>query len=339
MDKISVIIPVYNGEKFIKETIKSVLDQTHKNFEIILVNDGSSDSTLSEIQEFVNESNFTLINTKNSGASAAKKLGLVHATGDYIQYLDADDLLSPEKFEVQIKCLKNSPNAVAVCNTAYFYDGENHLNSIQFSGDYFFNDHFCNNPIKFLINLYGGFDLKGGMIQPNAFLVPKKIIESAGTWNTDISPCMDEDGEYFCRVLLNSNKIIFNREVLNYYRKFRFSRSLSSVKSEISLRNLVKSTLLKHEHLLKVNKDPELLKNIDSATYRTLDEIKLMCFNIYPQVFETVTSAQAQLKPHLINRKPILGGTVINLIAKIFGWKVAKRLQLTKLRLLHTLKF
>lgn len=104
MSKISVIIPCYNVERYIEECIDSVLQQTLPAYEIICVNDGSTDSTLSilEQQRSKVKLNFKIIDVKNGGAAKARNIGLAAATGDYIQFLDADDIITPDKFEKQI---------------------------------------------------------------------------------------------------------------------------------------------------------------------------------------------------------------------------------------------
>lgn len=100
MPKISVIIPVYNGEKYIKRCIDSVINQTYDNIQIIVINDGSTDNTESILKEY---SNIVLINKENEGVSKARNTGLSLATGDYVYFCDADDFLENNAFEVLIK--------------------------------------------------------------------------------------------------------------------------------------------------------------------------------------------------------------------------------------------
>src|SRR5580698_4662849 len=94
---VSIIIPSYNSENHLAETIKSALSQTWVNKEIIIIDDGSTDSSVQIAKGF--ESNVKVLVQKNKGASAARNAGLKEAKGDYIQFLDSDDLLSPDKIE------------------------------------------------------------------------------------------------------------------------------------------------------------------------------------------------------------------------------------------------
>ena len=97
--KISVILPVYNGEKYIKKAIESVLAQTLTDFELIIVNDGSTDGTLNIINQF-KDSRIRLITQENRGPGASRNVALKHASGEYVMYLDADDWFDENAFEI-----------------------------------------------------------------------------------------------------------------------------------------------------------------------------------------------------------------------------------------------
>ena len=99
---VSILIPAYNSERWIAETIKSALDQTWPNKEIIIVDDGSSDQTLANARRFASQT-VSVISQENQGASAARNKALQVCQGDYIQWLDADDLLSPDKIQRQME--------------------------------------------------------------------------------------------------------------------------------------------------------------------------------------------------------------------------------------------
>lgn len=110
MPTISVIIPVYNGESTIKETIESVLNQSLADFELIIINDASQDSTLAIINQ-ITDSRIRVFSYQNSGVSASRNRGLDKAQGEFISFLDADDLWTPDKLEKQLKALQNNPQA------------------------------------------------------------------------------------------------------------------------------------------------------------------------------------------------------------------------------------
>ena len=110
MPLISVIIPVYNGEKTIKETIGSVLQQTFADFELIAIDDGSQDKTL-EIISSIEDSRIKVFSYPNAGLGASRNRGISLAVGEYISFLDADDVWTPDKLEAQLKALEENPLA------------------------------------------------------------------------------------------------------------------------------------------------------------------------------------------------------------------------------------
>lgn len=126
MPLISVAIPVYNGEATIRETIESVLNQTFSDFELIVINDGSQDSTL-DIVSSIRDPRLKVFSYPNAGLSASRNRGIDHASGEFISFLDADDLWTPDKLEAQLKALQANPQAAV----AYSW-----TNSIDESGKY-----------------------------------------------------------------------------------------------------------------------------------------------------------------------------------------------------------
>lgn len=107
--KITVIIPVYNAERYIKRCLKSVTSQSYKNFEVILINDGSTDSSESIIKKYINADNrFRYFSQNNSGPSFARNLGIKKAKGDYLSFIDADDWVSPDYLEKLITPMLNN---------------------------------------------------------------------------------------------------------------------------------------------------------------------------------------------------------------------------------------
>ena len=110
MPLISVVIPVYNGEKTILETIESVLNQTFQDFELIVIDDGSTDQT-AEIINRIQDSRIKIFSYSNAGLSASRNRGIAKARGEYISFIDADDLWTADKLESQLKALQENPQA------------------------------------------------------------------------------------------------------------------------------------------------------------------------------------------------------------------------------------
>jgi len=166
---ISVILPVYNGEKTIKETVRSVLSQTFSEFELIIINDGSADSTV-DIVSSIEDERIKVFSYPNAGQPASRNRGIAQAQGDYIAFIDADDLWTADKLEAQYKALQDNPQAALAYSWTDWIDESGELlkrgSYITESGDVLskllLNDFVANgsNPLirrQALLDV-GGFD-------------------------------------------------------------------------------------------------------------------------------------------------------------------------------------
>ncbi len=124
MNKVSIIIPTYNYGFVLNETLESVLCQTYQNWECIIVDDGSNDNTAEVVGHYLKkDKRFSYLYQKNSGVSAARNYGIKMATGNYIQFLDGDDLLSPNKLALQIDHFNDHKDIdISYTNSYYFLD-------------------------------------------------------------------------------------------------------------------------------------------------------------------------------------------------------------------------
>jgi glycosyltransferase involved in cell wall biosynthesis len=121
MKKVSAIIPVYGAEKYIAATVQSVLDQTYKNFEVLIIDDASPDRSIEICQQFT-DPRIKIIRQQNRGLAGARNTGIRHAQGDYLAFLDADDLWLPEKLEKHVEHLENSPSVGVSFSCSAFID-------------------------------------------------------------------------------------------------------------------------------------------------------------------------------------------------------------------------
>jgi glycosyltransferase involved in cell wall biosynthesis len=149
MKKVSVIIPVYKVEKYIAATVQTVLDQTYKNFELLIIDDGSPDRSIEICQQF-NDPRIKIIRQPNRGVAAARNTGIRQAQGEYIALLDADDLWDPQKLEKHVEHLDNSPEVgVSFCCSAFIDSEDKPLGIYQMTKlkDITPLDLFCRTPI------------------------------------------------------------------------------------------------------------------------------------------------------------------------------------------------
>ncbi|MCK5055721.1 MAG: glycosyltransferase family 2 protein [Candidatus Aminicenantes bacterium] len=121
--KVSVIIPLYNQEQYVAEAIESILNQTYKNLETLVVNDGSTDNPLPILEKYKDD--IIVINRENKGLAGARNTGIEHSSGDYIQFLDADDFLQKDKIKLQLEFSVENQADISYCEIArYFNDSK-----------------------------------------------------------------------------------------------------------------------------------------------------------------------------------------------------------------------
>ncbi len=192
---VSVIIPTYNSVKFLPHAIGSVWSQTYRPLEVLIIDDGSLDNTakiISQIKERYNCKDFLLMyfHQENKGCSAARNLGINKSHGEYIQFLDSDDLLAPQKIELQVRMLQESGCDVAYGSWRILYD----YGLLRYG------------PIKQKTGAPSeDFILRGQLsgiwwVPPHSYLFSRNVILKTGELDETI--CLYADGEFFLRMLI-----------------------------------------------------------------------------------------------------------------------------------------
>jgi glycosyltransferase involved in cell wall biosynthesis len=179
MATISVIIPAYNAECTILETIASVQEQTFSDFEVIVINDGSTDRTLERLAT-VKDSRLKVVSYENGGVSVARNHGMAHATGEFISFIDADDLWTLDKLELQLAALQKHPEA----GVAYSW-----TSNMSDEGKSFDIGH---SPI-FTGNVYPELLVTNFIANGSNLLIRREAIESVGDFDPALSGCADWD--------------------------------------------------------------------------------------------------------------------------------------------------
>jgi len=200
--KVSVLIPLFNAEKYVAETIQSALDQTWKEIEIIVVDDGSSDNSLKVAKSFESK-NVKVFHQENQGGCVARNVAFEKASGDYIQYLDADDFLHPDKIRLQMEFLENYNFDKDILVYGYYLNvfGDN-FEKTKCPMQRLFKDY---DPAhKSLINIWMN---SFGTFQHSAFLFHREKILEVGKWNVELS--RSQDSEFNARIISHSKKMLF----------------------------------------------------------------------------------------------------------------------------------
>ena len=262
--KISVIIPAYNAEATIKKCIDSILNQTYKNFEIIIINDGSKDNTYKILKEYENkEEKVKVINNENRGVSFSRNCGVESATGDYITFVDSDDYLDSNCFE---KIIKKMPRDIDVLRYNFKIDGIRKYNNNLFN----LRNKIIEINEQTKMDLYRHFLTFNEPI-PNFVMVLLIKTELAKKVSFIEKLTMMEDVHYYLQLFQKAKKIYFLDEKLyNYYINPDSVTNCSKNFMKNALGILDTNVCI--NELLKNEKIYDLKKNINSNHLRIISQ-------------------------------------------------------------------
>jgi len=202
--KVSVIVPIYNASKYLEKCINSIVNQTYKNLEIVLVNDGSTDNSLAICNKFKTDNRVVLIDQVNKGAAIARNSGLDIASGDYIAFVDADDWVDTTFNEKLVNLSQNTNSDISICKIVPTKNPNKKAKTKKIQ-------HFTFDKTTALKELLTGNKFHGGVVLK---LFKKEIIQNL---RFDPSIYYGED-LFFSFVYLNScKKIAYTNEKLYYY--------------------------------------------------------------------------------------------------------------------------
>lgn len=271
-DLVSIVIPCYNDEQYVCDAIASAREQTYQNVEIIVVDDGSTDASCERVSE-IDDSRVKLIRSENHGACHARNLGLARACGDYIQFLDADDLLDPEKISIQLDLLKKHVHSLVYC-WHRIVDFEGLADPFQWN-----RKDDPSDPVAFM--------LRQDLPTP-APLHRKEVLEKTGGW-LDSMPCA-QDREFHLRLAMAGVSFIPCQEVLYTIRKRSGSLGTSDV-SRVS-EERAKLALLTAEALKREGKFTALRAELCAVMLiraaRVLRATKMDLAKMYMREAETI---------------------------------------------------
>jgi glycosyltransferase involved in cell wall biosynthesis len=306
---VSILIPAFNARRWITDTIKSAIGQTWPRKEIIVVDDGSTDETLAIAQRFASKE-VKVVTQQNQGAAAARNRAFALCQGDYVQWLDADDLLAADKIAQQLAVAENRRDGQVLLSSAwgqFIY----RVNRAQFTPTRLWCDL---SPVEWLIRKMG----ENVFMQTGCWLVSRELCEAAGAWDTRL--LSDDDGEYFCRVILASNSVRFVPQARVFYRRTPTNRLSYVGQSDKKKDGLFLSIEL---HLKYI----QSLENSDRVRTACLTFLQDSLINFYPERLDIVGDMKKLAAE--------LGGSLETpklrwkyaWIEPLFGWQTAKRSQ------------
>ena len=307
---VSILIPCHNGARWLGETVESALAQSWPHTEVIVVDDGSTDGSQAIAQSFAPRG-VRVFSQSNAGASAARNRALREARGDFFQFLDADDLLSPGKIAVQLNLLASrAPGTVATCAWGRFASAPAAARWVDTA---VFRDF---SPVDFLV-LTGE---TGSMMHPAAWLLSRATAERAGAWDESLT--LNDDGEYFSRVVLASAGLAFcpDADARSYYRS-RLAGSLSQRRTWRARRSQFRSIELITRHLRAAEDSPRTRRACANSYQRFQHDF----FPSPPELMAEARARVAALGGATLAEPPM--GPRTAALARVIGWKNVWRLK------------
>lgn len=222
---VSIIIPIYNVEKYLEKCIKSMINQTYRNLEIILINDGSTDESAKICEKYKEQdSRIVFINKKNGGAASAKNEGLKIAKGDYITFIDSDDFIEPDMIEYMVNTIKKYNSDIIQCSFTNLYK-----NTEKFKQD------------KIIEQKIGSKDFfKLFLIKWDSSLFWNKLFKREVIENIFFKEGRCIDDEFFTyKCVINSKSIVTSNKIVYNYRM----RKSGVMKSESSQKQILKDRI------------------------------------------------------------------------------------------------
>lgn len=305
--KISVLMACYNAEQFVLAAIESVLNQTFADFEIVLVNDGSTDGSIDKVGT-INDERFRFVSQENLGASSARNEAFRLSRGEYVVYFDADDIMKRTHLECLLARVQSGEAIVAFSPWVRFT--ELPLPSL----DQTLASHHDMSGPNWLVTEWRH---ARPMMQSGMFLLPRHLIETYGGWDPDLS--LIDDFEFFGRILSRVKTMAFAPDAGLYYR--------SEIKNSLSRRRGPEATKSALVALKRGTKD--LLAALDTA------EARLSCANCLQDFIFLVYPHYRKYRREVEHLVAGLGGSDLQpdgppgfqKLREIVGWKLARRIQ------------
>lgn len=316
LDKVSVLMPVFNAAAYLPATLQSVVNSIQDNDQFILVDDASTDNSVEVAKDFLekNHQNYILIKNSGSGACAARNQAFSVANGNWIQWIDADDLISANKIPIFLQFLKKNKKQLVACpwhpfkielESGLLHDDVDWTKIPSFSSpeEWIARDTFMG------LHCYAGH---------------RELFEKAGPWDESLT--INQDGEYFARVVAKSEGVRFTRETEVFYR--RSSEGSVSRFSPEKADSLYRST----ESMVRTALD---LEDSNRMQQMAANRWQNFIYTVYPSRSDLIARAKNHLRhlprPNISNPNAV--SPLSRFVSTTMGWKTLTQARLLRARL------
>jgi glycosyltransferase involved in cell wall biosynthesis len=304
----SILVPCYNSARFISATIESALGQTYAPVEVIVVDDGSTDSSTDLIEKY-EPRGVKLIRQPNAGAGAARNRAFAASRGEYVLFLDADDVVCDTHIEALVLANGNNPRAISFGQWDRFYS---EIAEAKFPVR---PTNVCTTGPQWILLDWNHVN----MTQCGMFLIPRRFVEEFGGWEPSLSAGPIDDFEFFARIISNCDRMTFTEGAKLYYRS-GLPSSLSRRKRRDAVEAKLKSIELGTSHFLERFDTPE-------ARLTVANKFQAFVYEHYPEHNDLLSIAKARVSE--------LGGADIEpsgppgfeKLRPWIGWRGARRVE------------
>lgn len=310
----------YNAERYISEAIESVLNQSYDTWELLIINDGSTDKTLDTVKKYEFNPKIKIYHQQNRGQCAATNLGLKNATGDFIQFLDADDTLHKDKLFNQINLQQNyDPQTITYSN---WLNLDEKVTTLEKNN---FKIHQKVNPLDWVTEMLDS----GEMLANSCYLIPAGLVQNAGLYNESLT--LNNDLEYFVRTVLCSKQIIYCDSAFTYYRR-NVEASLVTRSDLESVTSEFEAKMLAAHHLISKDKKRKSVIAVAKLLTSFLYSNAIFFKTFYPKINSYIKN---DLK---LSRFPLVGNGLFTYFQKFFGFYITLFLKSLWIKFLAKLK-
>lgn len=303
---VSICMPAYNAEKYIRETINCLLGQTYKNIELIIVDDGSTDNTLKIINSIVDSRIKVLSNPKKNAASA-RNFAYLNSEGDYIVFFDADDLVDHDFIEKQVNKLQEDENAIVLSNWGRFYN-----NDIRTYQEEFF---IVKKDLTYKEWILAYWLEVKHTTPPGRAIISRKLIEKTPLWDETLT--LNDDFQFFNELFFHCSNIKYNNT--NFY----YRSGINGLSSKKSTNHYISSlSSIKRGIYLAQLKYPSKIE-LKVCYANLLQNLK---YEVYPNT-EIIPLIDVELKKHPKSNFKFPAGGYTKLAVNLVGWKLTKHLK------------
>lgn len=305
--RVSIIIPAYNAQDYIRDALRSALAQTWPNIEILVVDDGSLDRTAEIARSFAG---VQVVATEHKGHSAAANLGIASSTGRYVKFLDADDILYPNHVSALLSRIDGSQKDLAISGFRCFTDDVAKADSPAV---------VVNRNLPAREWLYEALRTDC-LLGTTNWLIPRKLIEESGLYDERLSA--ENDLEFMTRVLLGADQVRFAADAMYFFRCGRPDSvtATSATRSRTSAESVVLSAMLIGDHILAADDTP-------GSRRLVANDLQRRVYEYYPD--------HPDLRKSIRRRVSELGGADIiptgpagfHFLRPLLGWRMARRIE------------